>query len=122
MPSIRLDIDRPLKWTMRAQCRIGALPAPPTFSDLGSRNRNTVFYALCAHVWACMDVERFAKPEDIAEYFDTPEKQLDAIKAFYDALIEAGILKPKNGQAPTGSERGPSGSSSSGASAPTSGS
>lgn len=120
MRTIRLDIDRPIKWTMRAECRLGSLPRPPNVGDIGAKNRRTAFYALCCHIWACVDgIER---PEDIAEFLDTPEKQLAAIEAFYGALTDAGVLKPKNDPAPTGSGRGLSESSNLAAKPPTSGS
>ena len=54
MTTLSLDINRELRWTMRAEFRLGSLPTPPSFSDLASKNTRKAFHALCCMVWACV--------------------------------------------------------------------
>lgn len=99
MASTTLTLDRPraLKWSHRADARLGSLAKPPDFGDLVHTNRRRAFYALAAHVWAAL-VDRdtpFADYEDIAERLTTPEQQGAAFEALLAALIEAGIVAEK---------------------------
>lgn len=118
MASTSLTLDRPraLKWSHRADARLGSLAKPPDFGDLVHTNRRRAFYALAAHVWAAL-VDRdtpFADYEDVAERLITPEQQGAAFEALLSALIEAGIVaekKTRHNAAP-GSASGPGASSS----------
>lgn len=87
MHTVNLDHDRELKWTLRAQARLSSLVRPPSIADLRKPRRG--FYALLAFVWASLvDVEAFASPEDLAEYFGTAEKQIAGMKALFEAVNE----------------------------------
>lgn len=97
MPTLKLDTDRPLKWTMRTDFKLGGLSNPPSLSDIGSKNGRKAFHALCCHVWACLqDGGRFESPEDIAEYLGTTEQQLAAMEALTACLHDAGMVKKKD--------------------------
>ena len=123
MATIQLDTERSLKWTMRAEFKLGRLPNPPSIGDIGSKNRRKAFYALCCHLWASLEGEHpFNEPEEIAEHLATPEAQLAGIKAFHETLTDSGVLKKKVVAPSDGSTRGLSPSSNSDAQPPTTGS
>lgn len=103
MATIRLDQERPLRWTMRTDFRIGGLAKPPALSDIGSSNPRRAFHALCCFVWACLPSDSpFAEPDSVADHLDTAEKQIDAIKALHAAIEEAGLGAKKKPSETTG--------------------
>ncbi len=102
MPTITLDRARPLKWTMRTEYRLGGLTPAPSLAELDGKNHNRAFRSLCCHVWACLhEPDAPATPDEVADYFDTPEKRTAAIEALYNALVEAGRIKKKVTAAPS---------------------
>lgn len=45
---LQLDRVREIKWSMRAEARLGRLASPPALHDIASKNAHRGFYALCA--------------------------------------------------------------------------
>lgn len=89
MAKVKLDKEREIAWTMRAQARNSSLSHPVEFTSLVKGSKR--LYALCAIVWAGL-VDRdheFEAPEDIAEFLSTAEQQLEAMKSVKAMIAEA---------------------------------
>jgi hypothetical protein len=111
-----LDKPRALRWTHRAEFKLGSLERPPTYVDLAQDNPHRQFYALCVFVWAALtDRDHpFVTADDIAPYLEKIEAQSAAFKAVVESLRAAGILAQKKTSESNGdSASGPSASSSS---------
>jgi len=124
MEPILINLDRPraIRWTHRADARLGSLERPVVLRDVVSKNPSRAFYALLCYVWAALvDRHEFAQPEDIAELLGTAEKQTEAFTNLHRALVEAGVLEgeKKTSEPVTGSTNGPSQSSNSAPVVPT---
>lgn len=119
MDPIKVTLDRPreIRWTHRADARLGSLDRPPELRDIVSRNSRKAFFALCAFVWSAL-VDRetpFAEPTDLADHLGSVDAQNAAWEALRRALVEGGIIAEKKTSAPAASDSnpGPSQSSSS---------
>lgn len=113
--TVQLDKPRAIRWTNRAEARLGSLERPPSFRDIASKNSRRAFYALLSHLWAALeDRDAFAEPEALADHLVTAEAQAEAVSALIRAFVEGGVMAEKKTSAPdaTGSSAGPSASSS----------
>lgn len=109
---VALDRPRPVRWTARARARNASLPRPAEFSGL-ARGKNRL-YVLAALLWAAL-VERdhgFAEPEDLAEFLETTDQQIAALKII-EALIAEAFPEKKSPMSAAPSPTGPSPSSTS---------
>lgn len=87
--TVKLDRERAIRWTNRAQARNASLARPVSFATL-ARGRNQL-YALCAIIWSAL-VEKdhgFDAPEDLADYLESADQQVAAFKAIAAMLEEA---------------------------------
>lgn len=91
---VTLDKPREIKWTHRADARLGSLDRPPILRDLAHKNPRRGYYAMLAFLWAAL-VERhdFAEPDVLADYLGTTEQQTKAFESLRLALVEAGIIE-----------------------------
>lgn len=118
METITVTLDRPraIRWTHRAESRIGSLERPVVLRDLVHKNPRRGYYALLSHVWAALvEPHEFAQPEDLSVHLNTQQQQTEAFAALRDALIEAGIIEAEKKSTPSetlnGSQSGHSQSS-----------
>lgn len=111
-PIVNLDRPRSLRWSHRADARLGSLERPPLLSDLAHKNARKGFYALCAFVWAALETrDGVADPEEVAAYIGEPVAQAAAWNALRAALEDAGVIaaeKKSDSPATSGSVNGPS--------------
>lgn len=110
---VKLNRERPypIRWTKRAMLRNASLPRPVAFHQLANSRRR--LYVLAALIWSAL-VERdhaFESPEDLAEFFDTEEQQLAALKAVEEMIKEA-FPEKKSPRSSDSSASGPPPSSS----------
>jgi len=96
MSPITVTLDRPraIRWTHRADARLGSLERPPQLVDLAHKNARRGFYALCAFVWAALEGRDhgFSEPEELAVHIGEPEAQAAAWQALRSALADAGVI------------------------------
>lgn len=94
MASVNLDRPRAIKWTHRADARLGSLERPPLLRDLAHKNPRKAFYALLAFVWASLeDSSDFPDPESLAQHLGPDDKQFDAWNGLKAALEDGGIIE-----------------------------
>jgi hypothetical protein len=119
MEPILVTLDRPraIRWTHRAEARIGSLERPVTLRDIAHRNPRRAYYALLCHVWAALtEPHDFAQPEDIgAHLLPTDDAQmLAAFTALRAALVEGGVIEAEKKSTPNVTQTGaPNGHSAS---------
>ena len=122
--TVNLDRPRSLRWSHRADMRLGSLERPPLLSDLAHKNARKGFYALCVFVWAALETrDGMADPEEVAQYIGEPVAQTAAWNALRAALEDAGVIaaeKKRDSPATSGSVSGHSPSSNSAQPAPAS--
>ncbi len=99
--TVTLDRPRTIRWTNRAEARLGSLDRPPEFRDLAHKSGHKAFYALCAFVWAALVERDLSDWEQVAESLGTPEAKDAAFKALYDSLLAAGVFEQKKKNEPS---------------------
>ncbi len=81
--TVELDRKRKIAWDNRAQYRLGSLARPPRPQDFA--NPRKAFSALCAFLWAMVEGDDFAAPEDIAPHVDS-QRALELMHAVLEAF------------------------------------
>ena len=84
--TVELDRKRKLSWDNRAQYRLGSLARPPRPHDFANPRKS--FSALCAFLWAMVEGDDFAAPEDIAPHVDS-QRALELMHAVLEAFPKA---------------------------------
>lgn len=99
---VQLDRERSIAFTQRALFRMGTLPAPFEFGDLGKPRKS--YAALVAWVWACLvpaDAADFPTPEDLAVHVPVKGDVCRALAGQLADAINAGTAEPKNAASST---------------------
>lgn len=102
---VTLDKPREIRWTHRADARLGSLERAPGLRDLVHRNPHRGYYALLAFVWASLvEKHEFAEPEALADFIhsDSETQQHEAFKALRLALIAGGVIEDQKKTVPNG--------------------
>ena len=90
--TLTLDRERELRWTMRAEAKLGRLPDPPPLQDIASRNPRRGYFALLAYLWAAVEdpAGDFPQPEDLADHLQDAAAQAAGFAVLIQALRAAG--------------------------------
>lgn len=104
--TLTLDREREILWTTVSSPKLGRLEDPPPLHDIFHRNPHRAFFAFLAWLWAAVEDpgQDFARPEALADYFQTPAQQAAGFAALIQALRQAGVLKPEKKTAPITSD------------------
>lgn len=89
---VQLDKPRAIRWTNRADARLGMLDRPPELRDIFSKNPRKGLYVLSACIWAALVDRDITDWEVIADHLQTAEAQTAALDALCRSLVEAGVL------------------------------
>jgi hypothetical protein len=92
--TVTLDKQREIRWTHRADARLGSLERAPVLRDLVHKNPRRAYYALLAFLWAGL-VERhdFTEPEALADHVHSDDQQRAAFTALHAALVAGGVIE-----------------------------